>query len=280
MSQVNPIISNQAINLVCYQSETLELPISIYADRKDLFVKFMATQLTNLVSNGENQRLASKENILSVVLGYQGEFNFVSQYACLLQHYHLKEGTYTGNIVVKNKPSGAFDTTEINPIIALIPVNIQVLKHPLNEVTKWTKPYSTEKYTTQEMLTNLYEFIYLRASYYTKNLDDTYAVNYKLQDNRTKILSFRTDDMKQLPFGAKCFVQSKTGSTNRQLDIFNSTLNGYSDKDQIHQISQDNKPVSYCMVKTGDLPTGEYIYFAEYTIFGDIKQTPYGEFRI
>ena len=280
MSLTNPLISNQAINLLCYESETLELPISIYADRKDLFVKFMATQLTNLVSNGENQRLTSKENILSIVLGYQSELNSVSQYACLLQNYQLKKGTYVGNIVVKNKPSNGFDTPDINPILALIPVNIQVLEHPLNEVTKWNKPNSLEKYTTKDMLTNLYEFIYLRASYYTHNLDGSYSLNYNLQDNKTKVLTFRTDTLEQLPFRAKCFVKSKTGSITRQFDVFNSTLNGYSDKDQVWQISQDNKPVSYCMIETNDLPIGEYIYFAEYTTFGRIQQTPYGEFRI
>lgn len=276
----NLIITNQAINLIAYESETLELPISIFADRQGLFVKLMATQLTSLVSNGENQRLVSKDNILSYVLGYQQEFNSTSQYACLIPHYQLKQGTYTGNIIIKNNPSNGFDTPDTNPILSLIPVNIQILAHPLNEVTKWSKPNSNDKYTTKEMLVSLYEFIYLRAAYYTKNLDESYALNYRLTDNKTKVLTFRTDTMEQLPFGAKCFVKSKVGTIIRQFGVFNSGLTGYSEEGTGWQISQDNTPLSYSLVETSDLAIGEYVYWAEYVSFGKTVQTSWREFRI
>jgi hypothetical protein len=273
---------NQAISITVTQKDDLNVPIIYYSGSQDIYVKLSINKFVKTSDNGVSQVLQDSVGVKNIKLDRQSDLNGLFVFGTILDKTQLSQlGTYTGTIIVKQKYAQTTDPNDTNAIIDVVPVNITVEPNPLYLQTEFLQPDGVNRYTMADILTTLYNHLYISPRYATVDQNGHLVVRYSQKRGDDRVFIFRSSENSYLPEGSTITVASK--QTGKPVGMYfryplYKTNHLGQDIVTLEQITKDGQPASYSVIS--NLPIGEYICYAEYAGAEGLKQTPYKYFTI
>lgn len=274
---------NQAISLTITQSDNMQVPIIYYSETQDIYVNLSLTKLTKLTENGVEQVLTDTVGVRNVKLGKQADLNSMFTFGTILEKRELPTiGVYTGNIVVKRRYATTTDPNDRNDILDIVPVIINIEPNPLSLQTEFLLPDGINRYSIAEIMTTLYNHLYVSPRYATMDENGEKVVRYSRKRGCERVLIFRSTTNYYLPNGSGVTIKNNyTGKVEglySRYDGLIPTNHLGQDRVTLEQITKDGHPASYIVI--GDLPIGEYTAYAEYVGAKGLQQTPHINFNV
>lgn len=264
---------NQSININTMENDHLSIPVTYNTTQAGLTVRLYLNKFNLAEDLGDGQKLRDTVGRRELLLRQQQERDGVFTYGIILDKHMLPNcGTYTGYIVAK--------LPDCPEPFEISNVNITVSPNPLHLKTQFTAPGGESQRTVAEIVSALYNHLYISPRYTQIDTNGKLEVTYSRKKDNEIIQLFRGDNGK-LPLGSTYTILDKNTQNpvngHVQAPLLNTDNNG---RDIVSgcQIAKDQCPASYASIS--NLPCGEYIIFAEYMDRDTKQQTPHNEFKI
>jgi hypothetical protein len=270
-----------AINITQYLNDDLQVPITYFNKLSGLYVGLTLTKLRVLSDSDSGQQLADNGGVRNLTLKEQRQDDGLFEYGYILSKKEIPSfGVYTGVIKVKEKYKANTNQPN-NPVLETIPVNVSILPNPFALSTQFLLPDGKTAITYGEIISTLYNFLYISPRFQTLDSNGNLVVTYTNYGFNRKVVLFRGSDVSWLPAGSTgTVIEKNTGkpvSGYYKTPLLRTTANG-QDMISLEQLTSDGRPASYLFLV--DLPRGEYYTYAQYNDGSGLKTTEIQEFTV
>ena len=278
--------NSNALSITIFDKDDLNIPIEYYSVDPDILVN-LELEKKIILQDGINQQTTSDVKKKWTLSRQPRKVNNLFVFSRILTKRDLPSiGFYSGNIAEYPPLTSSYTTeNDINQPTSFRPVTINIEPSPLNRITSFKHCNTLENLTISDMIEQMYTTLMVKPVGGVIQKDGTYQATYNFSCKQ-QTLTFRMTDKKggasSLPMGARLIIVDK--KTNQAIKGFSDILlHQTNDKgwDAItgEDITGDSFPASF--IHLHNIPTGEYIYFAEYASKnGNKKQTPFQDLVI
>jgi len=278
--------NDNTISITIFDKDDIKIPIEYYSVDPDLIIN-LELEKKIISIDGINQKTTSDVKKKWTLSRQVNKVNNLFVYSRILTKRDLPGiGIYTGNIAEFGLPTSNYKPEEdINQPISFRPVYINIEPSPLNRITSFKHCDNLKNLTIADMIEQIYTTLMVKPIGGVEQINGTYRATYDISCKQ-ETLTFRMADKEKgasaLPMGSRfVLIDQESGQIVKGFSqiILHQTNDKGWDAITGQDITGDNLPASF--IHLYNIPTGRYLYFAEYTSkSGKAKQTPFQELII